>query len=203
MAISSFNKNIICVLFCVIATSSFAQDIQITKPQMLGDVLYHGSTNPDITIFEPRAKHVRDKAEGSVIFATPSIRLASCYLFEWDDSWVYQFISTKDDASYEVYMVISDHKKFKKEDSGGAIYLLPPKGFHFDEKRGLGVYEMISRNKIVPFTKIRFTSALDAMQNFEVKVFFVSRKQFEVFLRLRGEEQEKFLSTLTKKDPRN
>lgn len=45
------------------------------------DVLYHGSTNSNIKVFEPRNNHIRDKEEGPVVFATPSLKLASCYLF--------------------------------------------------------------------------------------------------------------------------
>jgi hypothetical protein len=32
------------------------------------DVLYHGSTNSNIKVFEPRNNHIRDKEEGPVVF---------------------------------------------------------------------------------------------------------------------------------------
>lgn len=76
------------------------------------DVLYHGSANSNIKVFEPRNNHIRDKEEGPVVFATSSLKLASCYLFSWDDSWVHQSISWKDGniADYQVIMVIADKK---------------------------------------------------------------------------------------------
>lgn len=98
------------------------------------DVLYHSSTNGDIKVFEPRNNDFRDKEEGLMVFATPSLKLASCYLFVWDDSWVHQRLSWKDGkmADYQVSMVISDKKRFDNEGSGGAIYILPSKRFVFD-----------------------------------------------------------------------
>lgn len=186
-------KYIICILLYFIVTLGFAHSIYAAEMPMLGDVLYHGSSNAGIEVFEPRKEHVRDVAEGEVVFATPSIKLASCYLFKWDDSWVNQFISIKDDGSYEVYMIISDHVRFQAEDSGGAIYLVPSKGFYCDSTKGLGVYEMISRDKVVPFTHIDFASALDAMRKFGVKVFFISSDKFKIFLKLNGIAKREFL----------
>lgn len=34
------------------------------------DAVYHGSSNTDIKVFEPRDNHIRDKDEGPVVFAT-------------------------------------------------------------------------------------------------------------------------------------
>jgi hypothetical protein len=139
---------------------------------------------------------VRDKNEGAVVFATPSIKLASCYLFRWDDSWVHQFISNKDNGSYEVFMVISDRKRFNAEDMGGAIYLLPPISFHSDEEKGLGIYEMVSNRSVVPYAHINFESALSTMQKFGVQVYFVNPTEFKAFLKSKGDEQQKFLDSL-------
>ncbi len=128
------------------------------------DVVYHGSTSQNISLLKPQINHFRDKHEGALIFATPSFRLASCYLFRWDDSWVHQEISWKDDnkANYEVTMVISDKERFIKEDKGGSIYILPATGFEFDDK-GLGIYEWTSKEKVRPFTQINFSSSLEAI----------------------------------------
>jgi len=196
MTIVRFCKIVAFVVLSFALNTTFAQNSVTFKPQILSDVLYHGSPHSDITILDPRVGHVRDNKGSTVVFATPSIRLASCYLFRWDDSWVHQFISTNDDGSYEVYMVISGRKRFDDNDSGGAIYLLPSKGFYFEKKKGLGIYEMFSRYKVMPSAEIRFVSALDAMKKFGVKVFFVSPEQLKVFLKLGGYEKEKFLEGL-------
>ena len=162
------------------------------------DALYHGSGNRNIKIFEPRLDHIRDEKEGSVIFATPSIQLASCFLFKWDDSWVHQSISWKENnkADYKVIMVISDKVRFNQEDLGGAIYILPAHSFEYDKNNGLGIYEWTSKEKVLPFTQINFSSALEAMQIFGVQVYFVNSEQFKYYINLPGEEQEKFLLNL-------
>jgi hypothetical protein len=159
------------------------------------DVLYHGSTNANIKLFESRSTHIRDKEEGPVVFATPSLKLASCYLFRWDDSWVHQSISWKDSnkADYQVVMVISDKTKFEREDQGGAIYILPSQGFDFDEHKGLGIYELTHKGTVAPMLKIDFPSALVAMKKLGVKVYFVKQDQFQHYLSLPRNAQEKFL----------
>lgn len=162
------------------------------------DAVYHGSTNRNIKTFEPRSHHIRDEKEGSRVFATPSIRLASCYLFKWDDSWVHQSISWKENnkADYKIIMVISDKTRFHQEDFGGAIYILPAFNFKYDENKGLGIYEWTSKKKVSAFTQINFSSALEAMRIFGVHVYFVNAEQFKHYLTLPGEEQEKFLLSL-------
>lgn len=162
------------------------------------DVLYHGSTNSNIKVFEPRNNHIRDKEEGPVVFATPSLKLASCYLFSWDDSWVHQSISWKDGniADYQVIMVIADKKRFDKEDDGGAVYILPSQGFDFEEHKGLGIYEWTHNGPVIPILKIDFSSAFAAMQKFGVKIYFVTQDQFQHYLSLPGDTQEQFLLKL-------
>lgn len=196
MIISRFCKIILFTALGLVVNASFAESSRIVKTQMLGDVLYHGSPNTSITVFEPRDEHIRKQGDGAVVFASPSIKIASCYLFKWDDSWVHQFVSTKDDSGYEVYMVISDRKRFDEQDLGGAIYLLPTEGFYSDEKTGLGIYEMISHKKVIPFTALRFFSALETMKLFSVKVFFMSPEQFQSYKKIAGTKRQEFLDTL-------
>ena len=162
------------------------------------DVLYHGSSNSMIEVLEPRQSHVRDNTEGEVIFASPSIKIASCFLFRWDDSWVNLTISSNDEdkSDFTVRMIISDRKEFNKRDRGGSIYLLPAENFTFEEDKGLGVYEWTSQDKTIPYGKIVFSSSLDAMTKLGVKVYFVTSEQFETYLKLSGEKQEAFLNKL-------
>lgn len=158
------------------------------------DVVYHGSPNTDIKIFEPRAEHVRDPKEGSVVFATPSIRFASCYLFRWDDSWVHQSISLGNNKKPdEIYMVISDRKRFEKLDVGGSLYLLPANQFSFNKNKNLGVYEWTSKEKVGVLSKIHFASSLEAMRIFGVMVYFLDKKQFKDYLALSDKGKRTFL----------
>ena len=155
------------------------------------DVMYNGSPNREISIFEPRKENTRDESEGDVIFASPSIAFASCYLFRWDDSWVHQSVTFGDKDM--VSMVIADRERFNKADSGGAIYLVSPRTFAFDKNKGIGIYEWISKIHVPALAKIEFASALEAMQKFGVKIYFVDEVQFKKYLSLPGEMQDKFL----------
>lgn len=195
------NSSVI-LLGIVLALYSIFQDQSFAQVLVPADVLYHGSTNRNIKVFEPRADSVRDKNEGPVVFATPSLKLASCYLFKWDDSWVDQPtpMPDGDKTDYQVVMVISDKSRFKKEDKGGSIYILPAHGFKFDESKGLGIYEGINRAKVTPISQLNFSSGLEAMQQLGVQVHFVSREQFRHYLSLSSEEQKKFLLQLKETD---
>lgn len=163
------------------------------------DVLFHGSSHTDITQFNPRAEHVRDSKEGKMIFATPSIKLASCYLIRWDDSWIFQFITSDNQNrnNSEITMVISDRERFNKLDKGGVIYLLPADNFSYDKEKGLGIYEWVSRESVSPVAKLYFVSALQAMKNFGVKIYFVDKKQFRKLLSLSGEKWNNYLKKIT------
>ena len=189
----------IILLICTLAAFYFGFNNKLSSHNFAPiDALYHGSVNKDIRILEPRSYHVRDKEEGEVVFATPSLKLASCYVFSWDDSWANQSISWQDGdkTDYQIIMVISDQGRFKKEDSGGSIYILPVAKFKFDKNKGLGIFEWTSKEKVVPFAQINFASALEAMKKSGVKVYFVNKEEFNHYLALPGEEQEKFLLDL-------
>lgn len=145
------------------------------------DVLYHGSNNSDLKKIVPRQIHYRDINEGAKIFATPSMAVASCYLFRWDDSWVRQRVlhSTTHIAS-RVLMIIN-HQEYarKNADHGGSIYILPPDSFEVNPEKSLGIYEAVSSIPVVPYAKIDFDSALNAMITFNVDVYFVNNSQFK------------------------
>lgn len=191
-------NNIIATLFIILAgglvfccrLSSIESTTSIYSPI---DVLYHGSNNSNIKVLEPRNIYFRDKNEGSVIFASPSIRVASCFLFKWDDSWVDLSVSLGSTNVYEVTMIILDKNRFKKEDKGGSIYILPVQGFSFDKNKGMGIHEWISRVSVKPLAQITFSSSLNAMLDMGVKVYFLEPEQFQHYRLLSNIEQEKFL----------
>ncbi len=183
--------------FSVVAASEEEQLPAVVVPLAPIDTLYHASLNQNIKVFEPRAERVRDHAEKAVVFATPSFRLASCYLFRWDNSWVFQSVLPEDDkAGYKVRMVIADKERFLNEDKGGAIYILPSKSFGFSKDKGLGIYEWTSQEKVIPFAQLNFTSALEAMEKLGVQLHFVDAEQFKHVLSLYGKERDEFLKSL-------
>lgn len=135
-------------------------------------ILYHASPNKNIDVFEPRNEHVRDINEGPVVFATPHVDLASCFLFENDDSWV----SISRFNSVQV-IIVSDRERFEREDHGGVIYELPSDTF-VHEIRGGAKDEWTSRVSAKPTGKTEYKSALEAMLEHGVQVYFVDKSIF-------------------------
>ena len=136
--------------------------------------LYHASANKEIKTFEPRAKSVRDPKEGPVIFATPDLALATTFLVnEANDSW-----TQIGKINGVPYMVIRDKKHFMRRDKGGSIYKFNSGGFTSHPHRGMGDDEWVSKDPVTPVEKTDVKSALEAMIENGVQVFFVDTKTF-------------------------
>lgn len=157
--------------------------------------LYHGSTNSNLIVLEPKRDNVREEAEGSVVFATPSESLASCYLFRWDDSWVSQVVLQDDErlGKNHVIMIISDRERFAREDQGGSIYRLSIQGFDMDEDKGLGIFEWTSKAPTTPLSKRDYPSSLVAMQELGVNIVFLTREGFANYLSWDTDRQLNFV----------
>lgn len=137
-------------------------------------VLFHASRNPDIDIFEPRIGKRRDENEGAQVFATPNKAMATMFLVDTDDSW------TQSGAIDDVpYIIISDRERFESMDHGGTIYSLPSDSFETDLEKGLRELEYTSVETIKPVSSEHFPSALKAMLEHGVRVYFVDKKTFE------------------------
>jgi len=139
-------------------------------------VLYHGSSNKEITQVEPSSKKVRDPAEGPQVFATPDKRLASVFIVGVDDSW-----GNSGRHHGIPYMVISDRERFEALDKGGAIYHLPNTTFTTDPNKGLGNLEWASSEPVQPTHKEEHESALEAMLSHGVQVYFIDAPTYETF----------------------
>lgn len=136
--------------------------------------LYHGSSNRNITLFEPRAESIRDPLEGPVVFATPDKTIATMFIVPANDTWTQSGLFGK-----VHYFVCSDEKKFKEFDNGGAIYTFNSEQFENDPNKGLRNKEWTSKTPVKPITKEEFDSALDEMINAGVQVYFVNEKTFQ------------------------
>lgn len=135
---------------------------------------YHGSSDRSIERFVPRADKIRDPAEGPRVFATPDKRMASIFIAGTDGSW-----ASSGAFNGIPYMVISDRERFEKLDQGGAIYHLPGETFENDPEKGLGELEWTSKEPVEPVGKDEHESALDAMIDHGVQVYFVDPQTFE------------------------
>jgi len=137
-------------------------------------LLFHGSRNQNIDIFEPRQEKVRDENEGPRVFGTPSRAMASLFLVDVDTSWV-DFGS----ADGIPYIFISDEERFRNIDKGGAIYTFPNTTFENDPEMGMRDQEWTSKKPVVPTGKEVVPSALQDMLKQGVKIFFVDKETYE------------------------
>lgn len=142
-------------------------------------VLYHASQNRNVTVFEPRAETIRDPNEGPVVFATPDIRYASCFLVKTDDSWT---TISNWGPNHPWAFICSDKQRFTQADKGGAIYTLPSETFDFDPEAANLPMEMVSKVSVKPTASETYESGLEAMLKYDVQVFFVTKEEFGALL---------------------
>lgn len=139
-------------------------------------IIYHGSSTPDLEELRPKAERIRDDKEGPVIFGTADKEFASMFLGPRpDDSW-----SSKGSLGEAYYILIGDEERYRREDKGGVIYELPGEVFEHDSTRGMKT-EWVAKKSIAPLKKQQYSSALDAMIESGVQVYFVDEKTLQKF----------------------
>lgn len=136
-------------------------------------ILFHASPDTHIKVFEPHKESVRDLDEGPVVFATTDKAVASMFLVPSSDDWV-----TISRFNKQPVIVVSDRKRFERNDRGGAIYELSADTFTTDPSNGMGDAEWISRTPVIPRRKQVYPSAVNAMLELGVQVYFVDKKTF-------------------------
>ncbi|MDP3954567.1 MAG: hypothetical protein Q8Q06_04085 [bacterium] len=136
------------------------------------EFLYHGSPHRGIEELEPRAKSHRDPAEGAQVFATQEMGLAAIFMTEKvAESGLHDRIP---------YAIIAEPREdFIKNDKGGHIYVLPSDGFVCDPEKGLREYEWTSKSPVRPVKTMEYNSALDAMIENGVQVYFIEPKTLQ------------------------
>lgn len=139
--------------------------------------LFHGSPNTGIDVIKPAKFKVRSPEEGAVVFATPNKAAAMKNLFFSDDSWTQLGTMNKT----EIALIASTKEDFIAKDTGGACYELPGEGFVCETKYGGGRDEWTSRAPVTPVNKEVYPSALDAMIEHGVQVYFVSPEVLKQF----------------------
>lgn len=144
----------------------------IPKPEK-PRVLYHASSNRNIEMFEPRIGKRRNENEGAQVFATPSKAMATIFLVETDDSW-----TQSGSMDGTPFIIISDKERFEALDKGGTIYSLPSDLFETDLDKGLRDLEYTSAETVEPVESESFDSALEAMLENGVQVYFVDQETF-------------------------
>lgn len=141
---------------------------EATQTKEKPSLLYHGSPHKGIEEFEPRISRGTGEEFGAMVYATPDLATASAFLAEVKKEWS----AGRFGDTFYVCIPLS-REEFIKNDKGGHIYVLPSDTFESDPKRGLGEYEWVSKTKVKPSKKIEYLSALDAMLENGVQVYFV------------------------------
>lgn len=138
--------------------------------------LYHASANKNIKLFEPRNENIRDPNEGPVIFASPSKIYCSMFIVRTDNSWA--GLGKYNDTWY---CAIADKDRFLALDKGGAIYKLSSKSFETELTNPTKDMEWVSKEAVKPIERELFDSGLEAMLNYNIKVYFVNKIIFRNF----------------------
>lgn len=136
--------------------------------------LYHGSPHKDIEEFEPRLSRGTEEKFGAMVYAAPDLATASAFLAEVKKTWS---AGRFGDIFYVLIPLLRE--EFIKNDKGGHIYVLPSATFESDQKRGLGEYEWASKTRVKPTKKLEYSSALDAMLENGVQVYFVDDTTYQ------------------------
>lgn len=153
----------------------FSNENRIEKKEK-PDVLYLATQTPNISELVPMKGNYRDENEGAVIFSTPDKALASAFLVEGHgDHWMK--IGFYGDIP--VVVIKSGREEFIKKDKGGNMYAVPSDTFDFDPNKGMGEREWVSKVPVKPLSEKHFESALDAMIENGVQVYFVDENTFE------------------------
>lgn len=156
----------------------------MVQAEMRPRMLYHASSNTNISMLLPRAEKIRVQGEGAVIFGTPDKDFASMFLVPSDDSW-----TSKGQYNGTYTCVISDLERYKEVDKGGAIYMLSPDNFETDPGLGMGTREWISRKAVIPLGKEVYNSGLRAMIELGVLVYTLEPSDFKEFVTLKNDQR--------------
>lgn len=159
--------------------NSMEQNTDIWEKRRKPAVVYHGTSFLNLDEINPSNKRVRDRKEGALVFGAEHKEFASMFLGPRpDDTW-----SSKGCLNGLYYILIGDEDRYRREDKGGIIYELPGETFEFNPKVGMKT-EWVSTKSVIPLNKQIYSSALEAMIENGVQVYFVDKKKLEEFNRL-------------------
>ncbi len=142
--------------------------------------LYHSSSNPSLEVFEPKVSGGSGEKYGSKVYATPDKALSSIFLCNVEKPWSAGVYGN----GVLVAKIPYTREEFIARDTGGAMYTLPSDTFELNEDE-LGGAEWASSESVTPTEKEEYSSALEAMIENEVQVYFVDD---ETMLRMKETE---------------
>ena len=138
-------------------------------------ILYHASPAAGLKKLLPMRRRYRHPQEGPVVFASPEKALACAFLIkEHSGSWV----QTGAYDGVPVTVIRSDRDDFVAKDSGGTLYAVSGERFAFDQRFGSCAWEWTSRRPARTIVATHYPSALDAMIENGLQVYFVDQQTF-------------------------
>lgn len=157
------------------AKSKEVLDRWIPKPK----VLYHASRSADVEEFEPRSRYKRRPDDPPQVYGATSEAVAAMMMAPGGDEW-------RKSSSYDGHrtwtFIYTDTEEFRKADTGGYIYELPPDDFTCDPNIGIGLAEWTATKPVKPLGKpTHYSSSLAAMLQHGVKVYPVDLETFRRF----------------------
>lgn len=156
-------------------------DQWIPKPKLL----YHASSSGNVEEFEPRERFKRRADDPPQVFGASTEAVASMMLAPGNDAW---HKSGSYDGQRTWTFIYADTEEFRKADTGGYIYELPPEDFTCDPHIGLGVAEWTTTKPVKPRGKPKYyKSSIEAMLQHGVQVYKVDQ---ETFHRFRDEDED-------------
>lgn len=135
-------------------------------------LLYHGSAHKELEELKPQGKSHRAE-EGELLYATPDLAIASIFLVDGAHYGCGKF----GEVSYA--WIIANREEFINNDKGGHIYVLSSDSFEINQGRGLGNEEYASKEPVAPIKTLEYPSAIDAMIENGVQVYFIDQETYE------------------------
>lgn len=139
----------------------------------------------------PRDGNKRHKDEPAQVFAALDKAFATIFLHPFDDRKMAS--GFMNDVPYTL---VGDMGGFLAQDTGGAIYTLPSDSFTFDPDLGVGYKEWTSSAPVKPTGKEEYDSALEAMLDNGVQVYFADMDTLRHFREAHGEAKFKLIESL-------
>jgi len=139
-------------------------------------LLYHGSPHK-VEELEPRTKPHREKEGAKFVYATSEISDASMFMAKrLGLGLTGHFIVEEEKVAYAI--IVWNREEFLKKDKGGHIHILPSDKFEPSSYEGMS-NEWVSKEDIKPIKTLEYDSALDAMLENEVQVYFVDEDLYQ------------------------
>jgi hypothetical protein len=137
-------------------------------------LLYHGSPHGEIEEFEPKVSPGSGEKYGPLVYATPDEATARIFMMRVNGSW-----SAGRFWNVPYVLIPMSREEFLKNDKGGHVYVLSSEQFSSDPSRGLGEYEWASKEKVKPIEKKEYPSALQAVLESGVQVYFLDPETYK------------------------